>query len=199
MKKIALMVACILAIPVVQAVGDANAGKQKAASCFACHGADGNSPSPQYPSLAGQNEAYLIKQMKDFKSGVRSNPVMQGMIAAVNEEDFADIAAYFASQAIKKGPVEDKYLKTGEAIYRGGDAERKVPACIACHGPRGEGLPSAGYPAIAGQHPEYTIAQLKAFRDGARKNDPNGMMRGATHLMSDAQMEAVAHYLVGLH
>ncbi|RMH45178.1 MAG: cytochrome c4 [Gammaproteobacteria bacterium] len=199
MNKIALTLVCFLMVPALQAAGDANAGKQKAASCFACHGADGNSPSGQYPSLAGQNEKYLVKQMKDFKLGVRTNPIMQGMIAPVSEDDFADIAAYFASQTMKKAPVEEKFLKAGEAIYRGGDAERKVPACIACHGPRGEGLASAGYPAIAGQHPEYTIAQLKAFRDGARTNDPNGMMRGATHLMSDKQMEAVAHYLVGLH
>jgi cytochrome c553 len=194
-----LLMCATLALSTAAVAGDAAAGKAKAAVCAACHGSDGNSATGQFPSLAGQGEKYLVKQMRDFKTGSRSNAVMQGTIAAVNEADFADIAAFFASQTIRKQAVDEKFISEGERLYRGGDAERKIPACMACHGAAGEGLESAGYPALAGQHPEYTVAQLKAFRDGLRKNDPNGMMRGVVHLMSDAQMEAVAQYLKGLH
>jgi len=185
--------------------GDAAKGQPLASSvCGACHGPDGNSPSSANPKLAGQHAAYLFKQMKNFKAGPdgkseRVNAIMNGMIAPYTEEQMKDFAAYFAAQKQTGGEVKNREsLELGRKLYRGGDASKGLPACAACHGPAGAGLP-AQYPRIAGQFAEYTEAQLKAFRLGERANDPNKMMQMVAVKMTDAEIRAVADYIAGLH
>ncbi len=171
--------------------------------CATCHAADGNSQMAANPKLAGQFYEYLHKQLVNFKpqagkKAERDNPVMAGMVANLSASDLKDIAAYYASQKFKPATARDKDLATlGQKIYRGGNAATGVAACAGCHGPAGAGMP-AQYPRIAGQFPEYVDAQLKAFRAGARANDPNGMMRGVVARMSDREIQAVAEYVAGL-
>jgi cytochrome c553 len=179
--------------------GDAAAGEGKAAACAACHMPDGNSVVPEFPKLAGQHEGYLVKQLSEFKSMKRKNDIMFGMAAALSEEDMADIGAYFAKQTAAPGAATDESkLALGKAIYEGGNAGTHVPACMGCHGPTGAGNAPANYPALAGQHVQYTLTQLKNFQSGARDNDPNKMMRLVAEHMSDAEMEAVANYIATL-
>lgn len=209
MKKLFALVAVISSLAAVASTahaGDAAAGKTKAAVCGACHGADGNSAMAIWPKLAGQNEAYIVKQLKEFKKGFetqgaqgRFEPSMAPMAAPLSDADIADLAAYFASQKVLYAAVKQEFVAAGQKLYRGGDVSRGVPACTACHGPNGAGMGSAQFPAIGGQQIDYTIKQLKAFRAGERKNDPNGMMRGAAKNMTDEQITALANYLVGLH
>jgi cytochrome c553 len=182
------------------AAGDVQAGKEKAQTCVACHGADGNSPSPEFPNLAGQNAKYTSKQLADFKAGKeRNNPVMSGMVANLTPEDMADLGAYFATLTPAGGFVSKQNLALGERIYRGGNKKTGVPACLACHGPSGAGDPMAGTPRLAGQRAQYTASQLTAFRSGTRSNDRNQMMRGASHRLSDSEIQAVSEYIAGLH
>ncbi len=183
----------------VIAAGNAAAGKTKAAVCAACHGADGNSPSDMFPKLAGQGEGYLVKQLIEFKSGVRNNAVMASMVANLTEQDMADLAAYFSSKKITPGAVSEEFLAPGQKIYRAGNKESGLPACMACHGPNGAGVPAAKWPALSGQHSAYVEAQLKMFADGSRNNDPNGMMRDIASKMTAEEMKAVAAYVAGLH
>jgi len=178
----------------VMAAGNAAAGKTKAVMCAACHGADGNSPTNMFPKLAGQGEAYLEKQLVEFKSGVRSNAVMAPMVASLNKQDMADIAAYYASQTVTPGAVSEELLEAGQQVFRAGNKKSGVPACMACHGPTGAGVPAAKWPALSGQHAAYVEAQLKTFSDGTRSNDPNSMMRDIAD-----EMKAVAAYVAGLH
>lgn len=198
MNKIISLILAILFSSQLQA-GDAAKGKTKTGVCASCHAEDGNSVIAINPKLAGQGEKYLIKQLQDFKSKERDNAIMFPMAGMLNDEDIENVAAYYASQKVQHMAVADKYIKVAEKIYRGGDSDRDIPACIACHGANGNGLSAAGFPAIGGQHPEYTIATLKAFRSGARSNDDNGIMRDIVAKMSDQQIEALGHYLVGLH
>ena len=171
--------------------------------CAACHAADGNSPSAANPKLAGQFYEYLHKQLTNFRpqggrKAERDNAVMAGMTANLSADDLKDLAAYFAVQKLKPAVARDKDLAAlGQKIYRGGIAATGVVACSGCHGPAGTGIP-AQYPRIAGQFPEYIEAQLKAFRAGARANDPNGMMRSVAARMSDREIQAVAEYAAGL-
>lgn len=171
--------------------------------CAACHGADGNSVIAVNPVLAGQHPEYTYKQLMNFKSqggkpAERANPVMGGMVANLSEDDMKNIAAYFAGQKAKPRTARDAALaKQGEAIYRGGILAKGVPACSACHGANGAGVP-AQFPRLAGQHSDYTSAQLKAFRAGQRANDPQQMMRGAAAKLSDPEIAAVAEYIAGL-
>lgn len=171
--------------------------------CAACHAADGNSAIPANPSLAGQHPEYTYKQLMNFKSQggkppERQNPIMAGMVAALSEDDMKNIAAYFAQQKPAEPVARNAALiKQGEAIYRGGILSKSVPACAGCHLPNSAGIP-AQFPRLAGQHAEYTIAQLKAFRAGQRANDPAHMMRGAVARMSDDDIAAVAEYISGL-
>ena len=178
--------------------------KQTAESvCVACHSADGNSLLPENPKLAGQHEDYLYKQMREFKgwdgaAPVRENAIMGAMVAGLEDEDMRGLAKYFASFELQ--PESSKNLETmelGQKIWRGGIASKGVPACAACHGPAGAGLP-AQYPRLSGQFADYSTAQLKAFRDGGRENDPNRMMRMIALKMTDAEMNAVADYAAGL-
>lgn len=179
--------------------GNASAGKADSTTCAACHGADGNSVSPMFPNLAGQNAPYIIKQLHDFKSGARKNATMQPMAAPLNDKQIQDLAAWFSSQQVKIGEADPKLVALGESIFRGGDMKSGVPACMACHGPTGAGNPAAHFPALHGQHAAYVVAQLKAFRSGDRHNDAGKMMRDIAAKLTDAQIEAVASYIQGLH
>ena len=179
--------------------GDADAGAEKAATCAACHGQDGNSPAGSFPSIAGQNSNYLIKQMQDIKSGERSSPLMTGLLDAFDDQDLADIAAYYEGQQVKGGAAKAELAELGEAIYRAGIKRKSVAACTACHSPAGEGNGPAAFPALAGQWPEYTESQLKAFRSGDRTNDGDSkMMKISAMDLSDEEIAAVASYIYGL-
>jgi cytochrome c553 len=180
--------------------GDPVAGKTKSAACGGCHGVDGNSPAAAFPKLAGQNEAYITKQVKDFKANTsRQNALMFGMVAALSDEDAADIGAYFQGQSISQAATFDaSEAAAGREIYKGGNLQTGVPACQACHGPTGGGTAGIGYPQLGGQHVEYTLAQLKAFKDGSRTNDDKKLMRSIVEKMSDKEMTAVANYIGSL-
>ena len=164
--------------------------------CAACHGADGNSMIPANPKLAQQHPEYTLTQLKDFKSGKRANAVMTGMVAALTEDDMRNIAYWLASKKAKPGFAKDKAsVLLGERMFRGGIADRQIPACAGCHGPSGVGVPSQ-YPRIAGQHADYSVAQLVAFRDGVRLN--NAQMTGVAAKMNDREIKAVSDYIAGL-
>jgi cytochrome c553 len=201
MKKVLLavsMISCVLSVPAL-AEGDAATGKAKSAMCAACHGADGNSAAPNFPNLAGQHASYLLKQLQNFKSGKRKDPTMTAMVAPLSEQDMADLAAYFSTQAEKVGKTAEDKLEAGQSLYRAGDAATGVAACAACHGPTGSGNPQATFPRLSGQHATYVETQLKNFRSGVRANDAGSMMRGVASKMSDAEIAAVAQYVQGLH
>lgn len=181
------------------AAGDAAAGKQKAAACVACHGADGNSANGEWPKLAGQNVKYLVKQLHEFKAGDRANPIMSGMAAPLSDQDMVDLAAYYVNQKVAPGEADPQLVEAGQGLYKGGNLTTGVSACMACHGPTGAGIPEGGFPSIAGQHAQYTETQLKAFRSMQRANDPGQMMRNIAMKMTDAEIKAVASYIQGLH
>jgi len=182
------------------AAGDAGAGEAKAQSCAACHGAKGNSAVANFPKLAGQHAGYTAKQLADFKQGeTRSDPIMAGQVASLSEQDMADLGAYYAKQSVSLGQADEELAVLGEKIYRGGNSERGVSACIACHGPTGAGNPAANFPLLSGQHTDYLVKALQDFRDGKRSNDLNGMMRDIASNMSDREIKAVASYISGLH
>ena len=166
------------------------------AVCAACHGVDGNSVITLNPKLAGQHPEYLLKQLTNFKAGTRANAVMSGMAANLSPEDMKGLAAYFASQKLTLGKAKSNGAGSlGEKIYRGGIATTSVPACAACHGANGTGLPKQ-FPRLSGQHADYTLAQLRTFRTGERANAP--MMMAIAAKMTDAEMQAVADYMQGL-
>jgi len=184
--------------------GDPAKGKEIASTvCAACHNADGNSVQSANPKLAAQHADYLFKQMQEFKAAegkqpVRVNAVMNGMIAAYNEDQMRDLAAYFAAQTLIGEKARNREtIEAGQKLYRAGVMAKGLPACAACHGPAGAGIP-AQYPRIGGQFAEYIEAQLKAFRDGTRSNDPNKMMRMIAIKMTDAEIKAVSDYIAGL-
>ena len=177
---------------------DAEAGKAKSAVCAACHGADGNSSNPMWPSLAGQHASYTYKQLSDFKAGRRINASMSGMVAGLSDDDMKNLAAYYETQ--NPGPVafDVELIVKGESIYRGGITETGVAACMGCHSPSGKGNGPAGWPSLKGQYPEYIVAQLQAFKQGARANDPGRMMGNLVGRMSEMEMKAVAAYVAGI-
>jgi cbb3-type cytochrome c oxidase subunit III len=176
---------------------DANAGSAKyAAVCASCHGADGNSGSPENPKLAGQHPEFLVKQLQEFKSGKRKNAIMQGFAATLSDEDMRNVAAWLSSQKAKPGFAKDKALVAqGERIYKGGLADRGMAACAGCHSPSGAGMP-AQYPRLAGQHADYIASSLKAYRDGGRTN--NAVMSQVAAKMTDKEIKAVSDYVAGL-
>ena len=182
------------------AAGNPEAGQQKAAPCAACHGLDGNSTNPQWPKLAGQNPEYIGSQLQAFKDGNRQNPVMAPMAMGLSEEDMADLAAYFAKQRPQIGGADPTLAEAGGKLFRGGNKESGVSACMACHGPRGSGNGPAGYPKLAGQHAQYTKMQLEAYRRGERGSTPTGqIMQSVAKRMSNQEIEAVSSYIEGLH
>jgi cytochrome c553 len=201
-----------LAIPATAAdaiKGSAEAGEAKAAVCTACHGVNGNSVNPEWPSLAGQNAAYIREQLDMFKARKRINEVMFPVIANLTEQDFADLSEYFAKQTPTGLEADPSYWQAGEALYKSGDATRNIPACTACHGPAGQGNSAAGYPALRAQHSVYTVKQLQdyhtqnRYRDGT---DPakvhttrnSAMMSTIAERLSPEDIRNLASYLQGL-
>jgi cytochrome c553 len=212
MKLLAsLLTAAALAAPVFSAyaAGETPAAAPKAAKpdlvkgeasytavCAACHGADGNSAIAANPKLSQQHPEYLVKQLQEFKSGKRKNPVMQGFAAALSDDDMKNIAYWVASKPAKAGFAKDKDLVAlGERIYRGGIADRNIAACAGCHSPNGAGIP-AQYPRLSGQHADYTVTQLNTFRDGSRAN--SAQMTQVAAKLNDKEIKAVADYIAGL-
>lgn len=201
LKRFAVTVAFVLFTASSSAAlvaGDPEAGKAKATPCQSCHGPDGNSLNPEWPKLAGQNARYLKKQLEDFKSGARVNPIMSSIAAALSEEDIANLAVYYSSQTITEGTTPEEYVKLGQKLYRQGNKESGVPACMACHGPAGNGNPAAAWPRLSGQHAKYVENQLKAYHTNGRANDPNGMMRGVAKKITNEEVTAISHYVSGL-
>lgn len=196
---IALAVAGTAISGPVLAAGSAEAGQAKSVTCSACHGMDGNSLNPEWPSLAGQHESYIVKSLQSFKSGARQNVLMSSMALPLTDEDMVDLAAYFSAQKRAGGVADPELVSTGERLYRGGNKETGVPACLACHGPTGQGNPAAGWPAIAGQHATYSAAQLTAYRAKQRTTDGDTqMMRNVSAMLTDDEIKAVASYIQGL-
>ncbi|MDT3706987.1 MAG: c-type cytochrome [Thiobacillus sp.] len=179
--------------------GDPKAGESIVNQvCAACHSVDGNSVIPANPKIAGLNAEYINKQLTEFKSGARQNPIMAGMVAGLSPQDMLNVSAYFAAQQPKPDTSKDQQQALlGQKIYRGGVQGTGVPACASCHGPQGNGVP-VQFPRLAGQHADYTYVQLNAFRLGERSNDAAKMMRTIAAKMSDADMKAVASYIQGL-
>lgn len=180
--------------------GDAEAGKSKAVTCSACHGADGNSASPLWPNLAGQSASYTVAQLKAFKEGLRNDPLMSPQAQMLSDEDMNDVAVYFeglpsASQAVANADIIDR----GEALWRGGNPKEGVAACIACHGPTGRGNPAAAYPLLAGQHATYSAKQLNDYAAGTRTSDgKTRIMRDIAERLSKEDIQALASYVQGL-
>ncbi len=182
-------------------LGDAKAGEGKAAVCAACHGADGNPSDKQYPKLAGQNEAYISRQLSLFKASKRQNPIMLGFASALSEQDMHDVGAFFATKSALPGVADDKLLERGQSLYRGGDAKLGVPACMACHGPDGRGMAGTGYPQLGGQWTDYVATKLKDWKDGTTWGDDANakVMPSIAASLSEADIQAVASYVEGLH
>lgn len=197
--------------------GDAGAGAGKSAVCGACHGLDGNATDPQYPKLAGQHEGYIARQLTLFKTGARPNPIMLPFASALSAQDMRDIGAHFAKSAATAGKADDSVIQNeyspnngkrvvavGEALYRGGAKDRSIPACMACHGPSGRGIPGPTYPALTGQHSSYTVNVLNLFKATAPSdpalNDANyAIMAQIAARLTDEEILAVASYVQGLH
>ena len=193
--------------------GDPEAGERKSATCAACHGQDGNNIMANYPRLAGQGENYLYKQLQNFKSGARENALMRSQVMNLTDQDMKDLAAFYASQVPETGATDPEWAELGERLYRGGSIDDRIPACTGCHGPAGEGMDAASWPRIAGQNPQYTEDQLRAFRAAGRNdlgdnivkrhedaNSPEelGMMQDIAARLSDTQIRALSSFLAGL-
>jgi cytochrome c553 len=204
------LVLAVCAAPLALAKGSADAGAPKAATCVACHGPNGNSANPQWPSLAAQNAAYLAGQLEHFKANARinSNGVMTGLAAPLSDQDIEDLAAYFSVQTPAGLEADPSYWQAGRKLYRGGDGAAAIPACMACHGPSGRGNPEAGYPALRAQHSEYLVKELSDYAAGKRytsnpKGDSNGgpnaaIMTTIAQRLSPQAMRNVASYVQGL-
>ncbi len=177
------------------AEGSVEAGQQKSAVCMACHGPDGNSLNPEWPNLAGQHAGYTAAQLAAFKSGQRQNPLMSPMAMGLTEQDMLDLAAYYEAQAPAALEADPALVEAGRKLYLGGDQEKGVAACIACHGPTGRGNPMALYPAVAGQHATYAASALRAYAAGERAN---AMMQEIAARMSEEDIAAVSSYIQGL-
>lgn len=204
MKLLIKATAClaIVAAPLALAGGDPASGQEKASLCAACHGVAGNSTIALWPKLAGQHEAYLDRHLNLIKSGARPVPEMVGITAGLSEQDMADLAAYYADQETSPGAADPALVNAGERLYRAGNLKTGVPACMACHGPAGEGNPLAGYPALAGQHSAYVGRMLSRYRDGetwGEEDSPSQVMADVAAEISDEEIQAVASYVQGLY
>lgn len=197
LPRVILGLMSLMAVGSIQAA-DIEAGKAKSVLCLACHGADGNSVNVIWPKLAGQHASYILKQLRDFKSNKRTDATMNGMVAALTDEDMQNLAAYYASQKSSAAKFDDSKLEQGQNIYRGGITETSVASCMGCHSPSGEGNGPAAYPGLKSQHPEYIVLQLQKFKDDSRVNDAGKMMRNVANRMSDNEMKAVAAYIAGM-
>lgn len=204
MKSLLRVVASLLVVVSLHAAaeGDAAAGQAKSAVCAACHGADGNSMVPQWPSLAGQHPAYFVRQVTLIQASHRPVPEMTALVAGLGGQDIADLAAWFGSQQTRGGVADETLVEMGQRIWRAGNEKTGVPACAACHGPVGEGNPLALYPALAGQHSAYTTSLLKRYRGGENwgpKDLPSQAMNGVAAALTDHEIDAVSSYIQGLH
>jgi len=182
----------------VLAAGNAQQGRGKSLTCAACHGQDGNSINPEWPNLAGQHESYIARSLQTFKDRSRENVLMSSQVISLDEQAIQDLAAFFSAQTRIPRTADPALVEQGERLYRGGNLERGVSACTACHGPLGAGNPGAGYPSLAGQHATYTASQLLAYRSNVRQTDPNRMMRDIAALLTEDEIRAVAAYIQGL-
>jgi cytochrome c553 len=187
--------------------GNAEAGATKAVVCQACHGQGGNSVNPEWPNLAGQNASYISEQLHLFRGQQRNNPIMYPMAVALTDQDIADLAAYFSAQTPAGGEADPTYWKAGDALYRGGDRKRNIPACKACHGPVGRGNPGSGYPALQAQHSVYTVNQLTHYASEERYVDPSGakqrsrnsaVMTAIAKRLTPDDMRDLASYIQGM-
>ena len=181
--------------------GSVEAGRAKAATCAACHGIDGNSVTPDWPMLAGQHASYIVRQLRAFKEGERTDVTMKPFADMLSEQDMLDLAAYFEAQTPTPKGADPSLVTLGQQIYRGGVPGRGVAACIACHGPQGDGNPLAAYPRIGGQHAAYTTKQLNLYRTGDRRSDieVNQMMRNVASQLFEDEINALASYVQGLN
>ncbi|MGX5915254.1 c-type cytochrome [Aliidiomarina sp. Khilg15.8] len=188
--------------------GDAERGQELSQTCAACHGADGNSPSGDFPSIAGQHEKYLIKQLHDYQTGNetngeqgRYNVLMADQVAGLDDQDIRDLAAYFSAQeeTVLGTDLSDEEIAQAQQLYLGGDEDRGITACAACHGPRANGMGLAAFPRLSGQHAAYTRTALEHFKSGERANDPNNMMRDVASQLSDEDIEILSRYISGLY
>lgn len=215
---VAISLAFAIASGISHAASNADAGKEKSAMCAGCHGADGNSAMPLFPKLAGQHPAYVAKQLQMFKDGTRNDPTMSPMAAGLAPKDMQDIAAFYAAETMSTNKLPDisaddedekpdaatlkklqeqqkAQLAKGGDLYRNGDLERAVSACIACHGPHGEGNKPAGFPVLKGQHADYLIKTLTDFKTGKRANNPDDIMHMIAKKMTDEEIKAVSYYV----
>ena len=202
MLRIAITLSSLLIAGVAFADGDPEAGKSKASICSACHGMDGNSQIAEWPKIAGQHEGYLARQTRMVRDQQREVAQMYPIVMNLSDEDIADISAWYASQTIEPGTADEALVEQGRALYHGGNHESGVPACMACHGPAGNGIPGAGYPMVRAQHAQYTADRLRRYRDGETNgpDDPySKIMVGVAENLTDAEIEAVSSYIQGLH
>ncbi len=183
------------------AAGDPEAGESKASVCAACHGMDGNSQVAEWPKIAAQHEDYLARQTRMVRDQQRDVAQMYPIVMNLSDEDIADISAWYASQTIKPGVADEALVEQGRDLYHGGNPDTEVPACMACHGPTGNGIPGAGYPMVRAQHTDYTADRLQRYRDGeTNQDDPySEIMVGVAKNLTDAEIEAVSSYIEGLH
>ena len=198
MRKLFAVATTVIALGMsttAQAEGSVEAGQQKSAVCVACHGPDGNSANPEWPSLAGQHAGFLIEQLKAFKEGERQNALMSPMAIGLSEQDMQDLAAYYEAQQPAAREADPQYVEAGRQLYMGGDTSRGITACAACHGPTGQGNPMARYPVIAGQHATYTALSLRNYASGER---PNQIMQDIAGRLSDEDIQALSNFLQGL-
>ncbi len=194
-----LLLAITLLTGTAYAEGNAEEGAKRSVSCGACHGADGNSVNPQWPSIAGQNATYLANTLRAFQNGTRSDVLMSGQAQSLNEQDIENLAAYYAIQQITQRTASLELAKIGERLYQGGNKETSLTACIGCHGPSGKGNAPAGYPSLSGQHAAYTAKQLDAYQSEARKSDGDTMiMRNVAARLTQNEINALAAYIQGL-
>jgi cytochrome c553 len=201
MKRLWILTATILgaiASTPAWSAGSVEAGAAKAVVCQACHGANGNSTNPEWPSLAGLGADYIAAQLQNFKDGKRNNAIMMPNAMGLSPDDMADLGAYFDSLKNTGLEADPSYWQAGEKLYRGGSAARGIPACMACHGPTGRGNESAKFPALRGQHSVYVMKQLNDYASGARGTGPNGIMQTIAKRLSPDDMRDIASYLQGI-
>lgn len=197
-RCIALLLVVLVQWGSAHAEGSVQDGQAKSAVCAACHGVDGNSVNPEWPSLAAQHPEYMVRQISAYQSGDRQDVLMTAQATALSDQDKADLAAYFSAQSLTPREADAALVGRGERLYRGGDPERGITACIACHGPQGRGNPLAGYPLVAGQHATYIANQLRLYASGERRSDPNQMMRMIAGRMTEDDIRSIAAYMQGL-
>jgi cytochrome c553 len=194
-----LLAAFTLLTGTAYATGNAEEGAKRSVACGACHGADGNSVNPQWPSIAGQNATYLANTLQAFKNGTRSDVLMSGQALGLSEQDIENLAAYFATQTATQRTANPELAETGERLYQGGNKESNLTACIGCHGPAGKGNAPAGYPSLSSQHAAYTAKQLSDYQSEARKSDGDSMiMRNVAARLTQNEINALAAYIQGL-